>query len=110
MVTATYTDSVFALITPKYFAELLLIYAVSKALKQPIKSYNPPTSMKATLTGAFRTNVTGRTVNTYNDPKICLMWSSVSKPAKHSYEPNHFAALVDQPNTVGNVSINSSGN
>lgn len=110
VVTATYSDLVAAVITPKRFAELLHIYAVSETLKQPIKSYYPPTSMNGTLTGAFRTNVIGRTVNTHHDPKICLMWSCVNKPSKHSFKPNHFAVLVDKQSNLANVSLNSSGN
>ena len=95
LVIGTYQQIVDAVITPKKFAEISHIYAVSAVLKQRIKSYYPPVSLNNTLTGAFRTNIIGRDV-IHHEPKCCLMWSCASMPNKQSYKPNHFTVLASK--------------
>ena len=75
------------------YAEMTHMYAVSAALKTPIRSYLPPSACNQLLSEPFSRTVHGRGVRSSATPTIVLMWSQMSVPARGILSPNHFVLL-----------------
>ena len=81
------------------FSDMLNIYALSAALKKPIRSYYPPQLSPDLAYAAFSRKVVGRNVSAAKPIDISVMWTQMSIPSDTKvFHPNHFVTLVDTVN------------
>ena len=83
------------------YQQMSHIYALSAAIKFPIKSYYPPTACNDFLTNTFSRTVFGRNVSQTMNTAAIVMWTMMSAPERaKDFHPNHFVLLNQNTETI----------
>ena len=108
VVTRSYKELVMSTYTIGDYAELAHMYLLSAVVKQPLRSYYPPTMKNRLLSEPFSRTVVGRNARYSQDPALIIMWTSVIEQ-ELSVIPHPFRALEEiHKTTNGNRRISRS--
>ena len=89
-------------ITLGSYSEMVHMYALSAAIKVPIRSYYPPQLQPEMASDAYSRKVIGRTVKGSTSTNISVMWTQMCFPKNvKRFTPNHFVTLRE----IGNESV-----
>ncbi|XP_013400898.1 uncharacterized protein LOC106166782 [Lingula anatina] len=89
-----YNNEVVAVCTPGRWAGLSHMYAISAALKVPLRSYCPPVLNDNFLSTPLSRRIAGRGVSQNGAPATVIMWTSSGTPeTAHEFRPDHFVTL-----------------
>jgi len=104
IVVATYTQLAYDVGNLSRYADMMHMYALSAAIRLPIRSYFPPQLALEFLSQPHSRKVCGRGVNTSAIPACTIMWTRC-KETLGPFIPNHFVPLLKRQPDVQPVSI-----
>jgi len=93
IVVATYTQVARDVGKLGEYADMMHIYALSAALKIPIRSYYPPQFAAEFVSQPYTRKVCGRGVNISGIPLCTIMWTTCAKFVSSAFNPNHFVPI-----------------